>query len=72
MDLPGVAPWTAQYVALRALGEPDAFPAEDLLLRRVAAANGAPLTPAALESRSEVWRPWRAYAALHLWRAATA
>jgi len=68
--LPGFGAWTAQYVALRALGEPDAFPAADLVLRRVAAAGGAPLTARALEARAEAWRPWRSYAVLHLWRAA--
>jgi len=69
--LPGLGDWTAQYVALRALGEPDAFPAADLVLRRAAAAGGAPLTARALASRAEVWRPWRGYAVLHLWRAAS-
>jgi AraC family transcriptional regulator of adaptative response / DNA-3-methyladenine glycosylase II len=68
--LPGVGPWTAQYVALRALGEPDAFLAGDLVLRRMASPNGALLTPRALEERAERWRPWRGYATLHLWRAA--
>jgi AraC family transcriptional regulator of adaptative response / DNA-3-methyladenine glycosylase II len=69
--VPGLGDWTAQYVALRGLGEPDAFPAADLVLRRVAAAAGAdPLTARALESRAEAWRPWRGYAVLHLWRAA--
>lgn len=68
--LPGFGAWTAQYVALRALGEPDAFPAADLVLRRVAAGGGPPLTARALEARAEAWRPWRAYAVLHLWRAA--
>jgi AraC family transcriptional regulator of adaptative response / DNA-3-methyladenine glycosylase II len=68
--LPGVGDWTAQYVALRGLGEPDAFPAADLVLRRVAAAGGAPLTARALDARAEAWRPWRGYAVLHLWRAA--
>lgn len=60
----------AQYVALRALGEPDAFPSADPLLRRRAAPNGMPLTTRGLEARAEAWRPWRGYAALHLWRAA--
>ncbi|MDJ0865488.1 MAG: AlkA N-terminal domain-containing protein [Myxococcota bacterium] len=64
--LPGVGPWTAQYVAMRALGEPDAFPASDLGLRH-ALANGSLPTPAAVERAAEAWRPWRAYAALHLW-----
>jgi AraC family transcriptional regulator of adaptative response / DNA-3-methyladenine glycosylase II len=67
--LPGIGAWTAQYVALRALGEPDAFPAGDLVLRRAAAAGGPALTPRALAARAESWRPWRGYAVLHLWRA---
>ena len=62
--LPGIGPWTAQYVALRALHWPDAFPDGDLGLRR--ALGG--LTPAALRQVAEAWRPWRAYAALHLWQ----
>jgi AraC family transcriptional regulator of adaptative response / DNA-3-methyladenine glycosylase II len=61
--LPGVGPWTASYVAMRALRWPDAFPDGDLALRR--AAGG--LTPARLRRASERWRPWRAYAAMHLW-----
>jgi AraC family transcriptional regulator of adaptative response / DNA-3-methyladenine glycosylase II len=68
--VPGLGAWTAQYVALRALAEPDAFPASDLVLRRVAAGAKAPLTERALVARAEAWRPWRAYAASHLWRAA--
>ena len=68
--LPGFGAWTAQYVALRALGEPDAFPVGDLVLRRMASPNGAPLTPRILEERAERWRPWRGYATLHLWHAA--
>ena len=62
-DLPGVGDWTAQYIAMRALRWPDAFPAGDLALRR--AAGG--LTPARLRDAAERWRPWRAYAAMHLW-----
>ena len=69
--LPGFGAWTAQYVALRALGEPDAFPAADLVLRRMAAGGGPPLTARALEARAEAWRPWRGYAVLHLWRKAS-
>ncbi len=65
--LPGVGPWTAQYVALRALGVPDAFPASDLGLRRALGAPGRPLSARALERRAEAWRPWRAYAAMLLW-----
>lgn len=68
--LPGFGAWTAQYVALRGLGEPDAFPEGDLVLRRMAASGAAPLSTRALATLAEGWRPWRAYAALHLWRAA--
>jgi AraC family transcriptional regulator, regulatory protein of adaptative response / DNA-3-methyladenine glycosylase II len=64
--LPGIGPWTAQYVAMRACGEPDAFPAGDLGLRR-AAGNGRPLSARELSRRAEAWRPWRAYAAMYLW-----
>jgi AraC family transcriptional regulator of adaptative response / DNA-3-methyladenine glycosylase II len=68
--LPGVGAWTAQYVALRALGEPNAFLAGDLVLRRMAAGRGEALTARALEARGEAWRPWRGYAVIHLWSAA--
>jgi len=54
---------------MRALREPDAFPANDLALLRTAG-RGSPLTPSALRERAECWRPWRAYAAVYLWRAA--
>jgi AraC family transcriptional regulator of adaptative response / DNA-3-methyladenine glycosylase II len=69
--IPGMGPWTASYIAMRALGEPDAFPASDLGLRRgFAALNGDGLpTAAELENHSELWRPWRSYAAMHLWSA---
>ena len=70
--LPGFGDWTAQYVAMRGLGEPDAFPAGDLVLRRAAAGGGASLTARALAARAEGWRPWRGYAVLHLWGAAAA
>ncbi len=65
--LPGIGDWTAHYIAMRALRWPDAFPANDLVLRR-AAGN---LSAAALRTRAEAWRPWRAYAAMHLWRSAS-
>jgi AraC family transcriptional regulator of adaptative response / DNA-3-methyladenine glycosylase II len=65
--LPGFGDWTAQYVSLRALGEPDAFLSGDLVLRRVAGIEGAPLTARLLEARAEAWRPWRGYAVMHLW-----
>ena len=61
--LPGVGPWTVEYVALRALGDPDAFPAHDLVLRQ--ALGG--VTAAQALARAERWRPWRGYAAQHLW-----
>ncbi|HEY0969393.1 MAG TPA: hypothetical protein VGE02_00310, partial [Gemmatimonadales bacterium] len=61
--LPGIGPWTASYVAMRALRWPDAFPEGDLALRK---AMGG-LTPARLRAAAERWRPWRAYAAQHLW-----
>jgi AraC family transcriptional regulator of adaptative response / DNA-3-methyladenine glycosylase II len=54
-------------VALRALGEPDAFPASDLGLRRALGPQGRPLASQALEQRSKAWQPWRAYAAVLLW-----
>lgn len=68
--IPGIGNWTAEYVAMRALSDPDAFPAEDLVLRRRASPR-KPLTTKALLERAEPWRPWRAYAVLHLWRAAS-
>ena len=64
--LPGIGAWTAEYIAMRALGEPDAFPTGDLVLRR-AAGN---LSARALDRRAEAWRPWRAYAVMLLWQAA--
>jgi AraC family transcriptional regulator of adaptative response / DNA-3-methyladenine glycosylase II len=67
LALPGVGPWTASYVAMRALGDPDAFPAGDLGLRRAVENRGLAGDPRALEDRSTAWRPWRAYAAMHLW-----
>jgi AraC family transcriptional regulator of adaptative response / DNA-3-methyladenine glycosylase II len=66
--LPGIGAWTANYIAMRALSEPDAFPAADLVLRQAMAAVGTPVTTAALEATAEAWRPWRAYAVMHLWR----
>jgi AraC family transcriptional regulator of adaptative response / DNA-3-methyladenine glycosylase II len=72
-SLPGIGEWTAQYIAMRELREPDAFPAADIgLLRAMAGADGRRPSPAELSSRAERWRPWRAYAALHLWAAGLA
>ena len=68
--LPGIGPWTAQYVLLRALGEPDALPSGDLVLRRMAAPTQVLLSGRQLDERSRDWQPWRGYAVLHLWRAA--
>lgn len=69
--IPGVGDWTAQYIALRAAREPDAFPSTDVaLLRGAARAKGRRPTPAQLLQRAERWRPWRAYAAQHLWTGA--
>lgn len=62
LALPGVGPWTSEYVALRALGDPDAFLAGDLVVRRVL---GGPARAA--EERARAWRPWRGYALMHLW-----
>lgn len=70
LALPGIGPWTAGYVAMRALGDRDAFPATDLVLRRSAEALGLPSGARALAARAERWSPWRAYAAQHLWAAA--
>ncbi|MGO4573027.1 AlkA N-terminal domain-containing protein [Microvirga sp. 2TAF3] len=71
-SLPGIGEWTAQYIAIRALREPDAFPAADVgLLRAMADANGQRPTAAELLIRAEGWRPWRAYAAIHLWASLT-
>ena len=63
--LPGLGDWTAQYLALR-LGEPDAFPAGDLGLRKALADRRVP-SARDVEARAEAWRPWRAQAAIHLW-----
>ena len=67
-QLPGVGEWTAQYIAMRVLREPDAFPAADIaLLRSMADRRGRRPTPEALLAHAERWRPWRAYAAQYLW-----
>jgi AraC family transcriptional regulator of adaptative response / DNA-3-methyladenine glycosylase II len=65
--LPGIGEWTAQSVAMRALQEPDAFPHGDLGLRRALGRRGALASAAEVYGRGEAWRPWRAYAAVHLW-----
>jgi AraC family transcriptional regulator, regulatory protein of adaptative response / DNA-3-methyladenine glycosylase II len=63
LELAGIGPWTADYIALRALGDPDGLPATDLVLRRRADEHGLDL------ARSAAWSPWRAYVAQHLWNA---
>jgi AraC family transcriptional regulator of adaptative response / DNA-3-methyladenine glycosylase II len=69
VGIPGIGEWTAQYVALRALGARDAFPAADLGVRHALGNGGGPLAPARVTAVAEAWRPWRAYATLHLWTA---
>ncbi|PSK81390.1 DNA-3-methyladenine glycosylase II [Murinocardiopsis flavida] len=66
-ELPGIGPWTVESVAMRALGDPDAFLPTDLGIRFAARDLGLPSTPGALTRRAEAWRPWRAYAVQYLW-----
>lgn len=66
--LPGIGDWTTGYIALRALGDPDAFLPTDLGVRRGAAALGLPADPAGLAARAAGWAPWRSYALIRLWR----
>ncbi|VXC38524.1 3-methyladenine DNA glycosylase 2 [Pseudomonas sp. 8Z] len=66
--LPGIGPWTAQYIALRAFGEADAFPASDLGLLKAPIWGADGIDARRLQRRAEAWRPWRAYAAAHLWQ----
>jgi AraC family transcriptional regulator of adaptative response / DNA-3-methyladenine glycosylase II len=68
LALPGVGPWTADYLALRALGNPDTFLESDLVIRQSAQALGLPGAPRVLAARAEAWAPWRSYAAMQLWR----
>jgi hypothetical protein len=62
--IPGIGEWTAQYIVMRGLGEPDAFPVGDSGLLRASSLKST----RELEKRAEVWRPWRAYAAMYLWQ----
>ncbi len=66
-QLPGIGDWTVQVIAMRGLGDPDAFTAGDLGVRTAARELGLPATPAALAGRAAAWRPWRAYATQYLW-----
>jgi len=68
--LPGIGAWTAQYIAMRALRDPDALPAGDLVLRNVLGGD-TPLTQRGVEQRAEAWRPWRAYGLIHVWAKAS-
>jgi len=65
--LPGIGPWTAHYIAMRALGWPDAFPPGDVAALKAMRSLFATTTPRAAEAHAEAWRPWRAYALLRLW-----
>jgi AraC family transcriptional regulator of adaptative response / DNA-3-methyladenine glycosylase II len=67
LRLPGFGPWTRAYIAMRVRGDPDAIPISDLGLRRAMERLGEPADTGSLARRAELWRPWRAYAALHLW-----
>jgi 3-methyladenine DNA glycosylase/8-oxoguanine DNA glycosylase len=62
-ELRGIGPWTANYIAMRALGDPDAFPASDLGLLKAAGLS----SQHRLAEIAEAWRPWRSYAAMYLW-----
>jgi AraC family transcriptional regulator of adaptative response / DNA-3-methyladenine glycosylase II len=68
VQLPGIGAWTAHYIAMRALSHADAFPAADLVLRKAVSPDGVPVPLKQLQAMAEAWRPWRAYAVLHLWR----
>jgi AraC family transcriptional regulator of adaptative response / DNA-3-methyladenine glycosylase II len=67
-ELPGIGPWTAHYIAMRALRWPDAFPKEDIAVRN----RLGGVTAREADARSQAWRPWRSYAVMHLWRMAAA
>lgn len=67
-EIKGIGEWTAHYIALRALNDPDAFPHSDLILRRAAAKKGETLAVKELLQRSEDWKPWRAYSVILLWK----
>jgi AraC family transcriptional regulator of adaptative response / DNA-3-methyladenine glycosylase II len=70
-ELPGIGPWTTEVIAMRALGDPDAFPATDLGVRQAADALGLPRPQAAFVHRSRAWAPWRSYAVQYLWASGT-
>ena len=70
-SIKGIGPWTAQYIAMRALNDPDAFLHNDLVLLKVARQHIGIDSASELLARAEDWRPWRAYAGMHLWSLAT-
>ncbi|MGO3190743.1 MAG: DNA-3-methyladenine glycosylase, partial [Microbacterium sp.] len=70
LAMPGIGPWTADYVRMRVLGDPDVFLPGDVAVRAGAAASGLPGDPRALTAWSERLAPWRSYLTAHLWRAA--
>jgi DNA-3-methyladenine glycosylase II len=68
LALPGIGPWTVEYVAMRAWRDPDAWPAWDLvLMQSISARDPSLVRPTQQRTRTDAWRPWRAYAAMHLW-----
>ena len=69
LALPGIGPWTAEMIAMRGLGDPDAFPAADLGVAAAARLVGVPSAPKMLSEHARAWRPWRSYATQHLWTA---
>ena len=68
LSIPGIGPWTVEYIAMRALRDPDAFPASDVGIRKALGKNGAPCSAKDAERWAEAWRPWRSYAVMLLWR----
>jgi len=69
-ELPGIGPWTASYMLMRGWSWPDAFPPNDVVLRKALSGGGPPVSPKAYLAAAERWRPFRSYAVLHLWRSA--
>jgi AraC family transcriptional regulator of adaptative response / DNA-3-methyladenine glycosylase II len=69
--LPGIGDWTAQYIAMRALRWPDAFPAGDVALHKALGVQGGPNPARAAEAASQAWKPWRSYAVVRAWHAMT-
>jgi AraC family transcriptional regulator of adaptative response / DNA-3-methyladenine glycosylase II len=67
LAVPGIGPWTVAYISMRALRDPDAFPASDLGVREGFRALGLPTTATTIADHAERWRPWRGYAVMHLW-----